>query len=135
MNGCARFTKTTFILVALLLASWPTFIFTQTTGAPLLTTFTNSTPAKSNFGNSMASVGNGRVCIGSSQEKPSDPDFTIGAAYLFSTSGTLLTTFTVSDPVAGGLGGLGAAVGDDRVLISDPSYGTTARTGPSPCPR
>ncbi|MEO7676633.1 MAG: hypothetical protein ABIV39_07730 [Verrucomicrobiota bacterium] len=51
------------------------------------------------------------------------------AAYLFRTSGTLLTTFTISDPAAGGFGNPLVAVGDDRVLISAYNYGTTAQNG------
>jgi len=100
--------KTKFTLIALLLATWPMFIFAQS--HQLITTFTNPTPTRSDwFGASVAAFGNDRVLLGSEG----------GVAYLYNTSGTLLRNFTVSDPVAVG----------DRVVVSAFSYGTTAQNG------
>ena len=83
----------------------------------LLTIFTNPTPANSdNFGWSVAAVGSERVLIGA----PGDDTGTTnaGAAYLFSTNGTLLNTFTNPAPAAyDKFGNPVVAVGSDRVLI------------------
>ncbi len=87
------------------------------TNGTLLTTFTNPTPAANDFfGWSVAAVGSGRVLIGSYND--SSGGVNAGAAYLFSTNGTLLTTFTNPTPVAGDHFGISvAALGSDRVLI------------------
>ena len=87
----------------------------------LLTTFTNPTPATSdNFGNAVAAVGSDRVLIGAQFDDTGAPG--TGAAYLFRTNGTLLTTFTNPTPVIGDNFGYSvAAVGSDRVLIG--AYG------------
>ncbi len=87
------------------------------TNGTLLTTFTNPTPATSdNFGNAVAAVGADRALIGAYSD---DTDFVnSGAAYLFSTNGTLLTTFTNPTPASGDSFGYAvAAVGPDKVLI------------------
>ncbi|HEY9171169.1 MAG TPA: FG-GAP repeat protein, partial [Verrucomicrobiae bacterium] len=69
------------------------------TDGTLLTTFTNPTPvADDNFGYSVAAVGTDRVLIGAYRDDTGADN--AGAAYLFSTSGTLLTTFTNPTPVA-----------------------------------
>ena len=83
----------------------------------LLTTFTNPTPAGNDlFGTSVAAVGNDRVLIGAVGDKTGAPG--AGAAYLFSTYGTLQTTFTNPVPsFAGGLGNSLAAVGANRILV------------------
>jgi len=108
------------LLVLLLFEPGPAFA--QNSSAPqLITTFTNPTPAfGENFGVSVAAMGTDRVLVGTDSG---------AAAYLFHTSGTLLTTFTISDPAAGGFGNPVVAVGEDRVLISAFSYGTTAQNG------
>src|ERR1051326_6335821 len=83
----------------------------------LLTTFTNPTPVAGEiFGSSVAAVGNDRVLIGNSFDNTGG--LNAGAAYLFSTNGTLLTTFT-NPTLSGGayFGSSVAAVGSDRVLI------------------
>ena len=87
------------------------------TNGTLLTTFTNPTPAASDwFGCSVAAVGTDRVLIGAHCDDTGATD--AGAAYLFSTNGTLLTTFTNPTPAAGDWFGYSvAAVGTDRVLI------------------
>lgn len=88
----------------------------RTNGA-LLTTLTNPTPAAYDyFGWSIAAVGSHAILIGASGDDTSASDS--GAAYLFSTNGTLLTTFTNPTPVANDQFGYSvAALGADRVLI------------------
>ena len=87
------------------------------TNGTLLTTFTNPTPAASDyFGWSVAAVGSTRVLIGAYQDGTGA--FQAGAAYLFSTNGTLLNTFTNPTPAAADwFGDAVAAVGSDRVII------------------
>ncbi|NOS70600.1 MAG: hypothetical protein HOP33_11800 [Verrucomicrobia bacterium] len=88
------------------------------TNSTLLTTFTNPTPATyESFGASVAAVGSSRVLIGAPRDNTGAAG--AGAAYLFSTNGTLLTTITNPTPAVGdGFGGPVVAVGTDRVLIS-----------------
>lgn len=108
-----------FFIHTLLLAFTlsPSALFAQR--HQLITTFTNPTPAQSDFfGASVAAFGNDRVLLGSEG----------GVAYLYSTNGTLLRNFTVSDPAAVGFGNPIVAVGD-RVVVSAFSYGTTAQNG------
>jgi hypothetical protein len=87
------------------------------TNGTLLATFTNPTPAVNDFfGVSAAAVGTDRLLIGAPNDNTGGT--MAGAAYLFSTNGTLLTTFTNVTPAAGDrFGGSVAAVGTDRVLI------------------
>jgi len=87
------------------------------TNGTLLTTFTNPTPAVDDwFGGSVAAVGTDRVLIGAFSDDRGATN--AGAAYLFSTNGTLITTFTNPTPaVDDWFGGSVAAVGTDRVLI------------------
>jgi len=87
------------------------------TNGALLTTFTNPTPADSDFfGVSMAPVGTDRVLIGAYRDDTGAS--AAGAAYLFSTNGALLITFTNPTPVINGYFGNSIAVmGGDRVLI------------------
>ena len=99
------------------------------TNGALLTTFTNPTPAAGDyFGVSVAAVGNDRVLIGAFGDNAGATD--AGAAYLFDTDGTLLTTFAKLTPAAGdAFGHSVAAVGTDRVLIgvySDDTAGNNA---------
>jgi hypothetical protein len=91
------------------------------TNGTLLTTFTNPTPTVGDgFGAPVAAVGSDRVLIGASGDNTGGTD--AGAAYLFSTNGTLLITFTNPTPAVGdGFGASVAAVGSDRVLIG--AYG------------
>ncbi|HXG49249.1 MAG TPA: hypothetical protein VNO52_16620, partial [Methylomirabilota bacterium] len=83
----------------------------------LLTTFTNPTPAVGDrFGYAVAAVGTDRVLIGAYFDDTGATN--AGAAYLFSTNGTLLTTFTKPTPAPSDLFGIAVtAVGTDRVLI------------------
>ena len=83
----------------------------------LQTTFTSPNAAPlDNFGWSVAAVGNDRVLIGSPGVDAGVVD--TGAAYLFSTNGTLITTFTNPAPSPyGNFGHSLASLGTDRVLI------------------
>jgi hypothetical protein len=86
------------------------------TDGTLLTTFTNPAPALAdNFGVSVTAVGSDRVLIGAIDHAAAGNG---GAAYLFSTNGTLLTTFANPTPAANEYFGWSvAAVGSTRVLI------------------
>lgn len=95
----------------------------------LLMTFTNPTPAVhangqgASFGWSTAAVGSDQVLIGAPDDDTGAPY--AGVAYLFSTNGVLLTTFTNPTPAAyDGFGYAVAAVGADRVLIG--AYGDSS---------
>jgi len=96
------------------------------TNGTLLTTFTNPTPAEGDwFGEAVAAVGSDRVLIGASRDDTGAEE--AGAAYLFSTNGTLLTTFPNPTPTTGyNFGDAVAAVGSDRVLIGAPFANTGA---------
>ncbi len=96
--------------------------FLFSTDGVLLTTFTNPTPASSDwFGYPVAAVGTDRVLIGAPYDSTAAE--WSGAAYLFSTNGDLLTTFTNLVPAARDyFGSSVAALGTDRVLIGSP-YG------------
>jgi hypothetical protein len=98
------------------------------TNGTLLTTFTNPSPADLDyFGSSVAAIGNDRVLIGTPNDDTGAPY--AGAAYLFSTDGTLLTTITNPAPAEGDWFGTAvAAVGTDRVLIGA-SQGDTFTDG------
>jgi hypothetical protein len=87
------------------------------TNGVLLATYTNPTHAKHDaFGEAVASVGSDRVLIGAYFDNTGASG--AGAVYLFSTNGTLLTTFTNPTPRANELfGNAVAAVGADKVLI------------------
>lgn len=99
-------------LFALLLH--PGSAFAQGNSALLLTTITNPAPTNlDQFGLSVAAIGNDRVLVGTSGA---------GQVYMFSLNGTLLTTFSISDPLAGSFGAALTAVGSDRVLIGAYGY-------------
>ena len=91
------------------------------TNGTLLTTFTNPTPRSFDyFGNAVSSLGTDRVLVGTWVNEVGEGD--AGTAYLFSTNGTLLTTFTNPTPVTFDYFGYSvAAMGTDRVLIG--AYG------------
>ena len=101
------------------------------TNGTLLTTFTNPMPAQFDFfGYAVASVGNDRVLIGAHQDDTAA--LKAGAAYLFSTNGALLTTFTNHTPkVNQRLGYSVAALGSHRVLIGTP-YDSNVAVGDGP---
>jgi hypothetical protein len=90
------------------------------TNGTLLTTFTNPTPAAYGyFGSSVAAAGTDQVLVGAEWKGSGSTD--AGAAYLFSTNGTLLTTFTNPTPAASDrFGHSVAAVGTDWALIGTP---------------
>jgi hypothetical protein len=95
----------------------------------LLTTFIK--PGSGTFGNygtSLGALGNERVLIGAPYDNTGAA--AAGAAYLFRTNGTLLTTFTNPIPATNdNFGQSVAAVGNDRVLISAIDYGGAKGTG------
>jgi hypothetical protein len=105
-------------LLFLLLALRPGLVLAQSPDARLLLTFPTGS-VSGFFGGSVAAFGDDRMLIGDEGSE---------VAYLFSLNGTLLTTFTVADPVASTFGGVVVAVGD-RVLIGAYSYGTTHQDG------
>ncbi|NOS70599.1 MAG: hypothetical protein HOP33_11795 [Verrucomicrobia bacterium] len=114
--GFRRHTAPGLIILLLAVALGPGSAFAQGNSAPLLTTFTNPTPAASDlFGFSVAAVGRDRVLIGMN-------DYTrnggTDSAYLFSLTGTLITTFTNPTGVTNFFGFAVAALGSDRVLIT-----------------
>ena len=88
------------------------------TNGALVRTFTNPAPQSlAYFGMALAALGTDRVLIGSPGDSGSGNS--VGAAYLFSTNGTVLATFTNPAPVVGDFfGGAVAAVGTDKVLIA-----------------
>jgi hypothetical protein len=76
----------------------------------------------------MVAVGNDRVLIGAQDDNIGAAG--AGAAYLFGTNRTLLTTFTNPAPVSGdNFGTSVAVVGSDRLLISAIDYGGIKGTG------
>ncbi len=87
------------------------------TNGILLTTFTNPTPeAYDYFGWSVAAVGSSRLLIGAYQDNTGI--FQAGSAYLFSTNGTLLNTFTNPTPAhQDWFAWSVAAVGGDHIII------------------
>jgi hypothetical protein len=94
----------------------------STSGA-LISTFTNPSAASAElFGNAVVSVGPDKVLIGAYYARmPGVYGMTNGAAYLFSTNGTLLTKFTNSPPQNLSFFGLALdAFGSDKVLIGAP---------------
>ncbi len=79
------------------------YLFDGTTGS-LVTSISNPDAGTSGFGSAVASVGS-NILIGSPFDSTAGPD--AGAAFLFSSGGSLLTTFVQPD---GGGGNFGASV-------------------------
>jgi hypothetical protein len=92
-----------------------------TSGGALLHTFTNPTPGHSDyFGGSLAVLDQQLVLVGAYSDDTGAIE--AGVAYLFHTSGTLLTTFTNPTPASyDHFGSVLAVAGPDRVLIGAPS--------------
>lgn len=89
------------------------------TNATLLTTFTNPSPASVlQFGSSIAALGDDRVLIGAQGYDSSIRNS--GAAFLFSTNGTLLTTITNPSPGDNLFGHSVAVVFNDKLLVGAP---------------
>lgn len=86
------------------------------TNGALLTTLTNPSPGNHLFGHSVAAIFGNRLVVGAPRSDPASGNS--GAAYLFSTNGTLLLTFTNPNPASvDNFGWSVTAVGNDRVLI------------------
>lgn len=98
-------------------------------GGWLVTTITNPTPALDEaFGFALAGVDANQVVIGAHRDNSGGN--LGGAAYLFSTSGTLLTTFTNPSPASGDQFGFAvAAMGGGKVLIGAASDDNGATDG------
>ena len=96
------------------------------TSGTLLITFTNPTPANfDGFGSAVAGVGADKVLVGAYADSAGATY--AGAAYLFSTNGTLLTTITNPTPANPDyFGNAVAAVATDQVLIAAYGDSTTA---------
>ncbi len=88
--------------------------------ATLITTFTNPTPAASDFfGVSLVALGDNRVVIGANQDDTTASNS--GSAYLFNTNGTLITTIANPTPAANDNFSLSVATdGVSLVLIGAP---------------
>ena len=101
------------------------------TNGTLLNTFTNPTPAyDGGFALSVAAVGSDRVLVGAPYDNRGAA--AAGSAYLFSTNGTLLTTFTNPIPALDdNFGTAVSAVGNGQVLISAIDYGGAKGNGGS----
>ncbi len=90
----------------------------------LLTTFIKPDPAAYNFGVTLAAVGSDRVIIGAFNYTVPPTFAQTGRAYLFSTNGTLITTFPNPNPARVQAFAISmAALGSDRVLIGGPADG------------
>jgi len=92
-------------------------VYLFNTNGTLVTTITNPTPALNDgFGISVAALGNNRLLIGAYQDDTSA--FNAGAAYLYNTNGTLLTTILNPFPAASDqFGRFVTTLGNDRLLI------------------
>lgn len=93
-------------------------VYLFNTNGALLTTFTNPAPSLTtdSFGISIAAVSHDKLIVGAPLEDRGALD--AGVAYLFTTNGALLVTFTNPAPTAQDNFGFSvAAVGNDRVLI------------------
>src|SRR5262245_3488603 len=102
-----------------LLVTMPFAIAAQT---PILVkTFPNPTPEGGEyFGWAMAPLGNDRVLVGAPYAGNLDfYTYSVGEAYLFTTNGMLLNTFTNPTPQSGDLFGSAiATIGNDLILIA-----------------
>lgn len=101
-------------------------VYLFNTNGALLKTFANPTPeTNDNFGYSVAGVDVDKVIIGSHYDNTGAPQ--AGAAYLFNTNGTLLTTFTNPTPAFNDqFGHAVTAVGTNLVLITSVADDTMA---------
>ena len=100
-----------------LIGSYSHGAYIYATNGTLLTAFTNPfPPVNAEFGSSLAAVGFDKILVGAAQ---SDVGGTgSGAAFLFSTNGTHLTTFTNPSPAFGDqFGNAIAVLGTDKMLL------------------
>jgi hypothetical protein len=104
-------------------------VYLFNTNGAMQSIFTNPTPAyDGGFGAAVAAVAGDRALVGAPYNNTGAPG--AGSAYLFSTNGTLMATFTNPIPAAGdNFGTSVAGVGNDRVLISAIDYGGSKGTG------
>lgn len=104
-------------------SSGSVYLFT-TNGALISTISGPAGPGSSGFGEVVAAFGNDKLLIGAPEGVEPDANG-MGAAYLYSTNGTLLMTFRNPDTniQTSALGFCMAAFGNDRVLISANNYG------------
>jgi len=99
-------------------------VYLFNTNGTLLNTITNPTPSSDEeFGAHIAAVGSDYLLVGGPYEYDPSIGFHTGVAYLFSTNGILLTTFTNPAPVTDDsyFGEAVAALGSDRVMITAPT--------------
>jgi hypothetical protein len=103
-------------------------VYLFTTNGALVNTLNSSNVYDYHFGDAVAAVGDDRVLIGAHQSYfNNELYYEDGAAYLYSTNGTLLTTFNNPQAELINFKEFGysvAAFGSDRVLISANDYGS-----------
>lgn len=93
------------------------------TNGNLLATLTNPSPSSESFGVSMTVVSADKILIGAPGYDYSVSAPNSGVAYLFSTNGTLLTTFTNPVPAYGDNFGITlTTISPEMVLISAPNF-------------
>jgi hypothetical protein len=96
--------------------SGPGAAYLFNTNGALITTIPNPHPTHGAFGVSVAGITADKVLIGAHSD--GFWGFLSGIAYMFSTNGTLLMTFTNPPPSAGdGFGGSVAALSEDTIII------------------
>ena len=98
-------------------------------GSPIGQPYINPMPESADFfGRAVAGVGTDKVLVGASGDNTGADD--AGAAYLFSTDGTLLTTYTNPSPESSDFfGSAVSGVGSDMVLIG--AHGDNTGVGSS----
>ena len=104
-------------------------VYLFTTNGSLVTNLTPSNQSDSfSFGAAVSAFGNDRILIGAPESNWDNNYYDwFGAAYLYSTNGSLLATFSNPDrPFVFGLGCAAAVLGNDRVLIGASGYDSGA---------
>ncbi len=98
-------------------------VYLFSTNGSLLTTMTNASPSSEGLGRALTVVGSDKILVGAPGYDYSESAPNSGAAYLFSTNGTLLTTFTNPVPAYGDNFGITVTtVSPEMVLISAPNF-------------
>lgn len=99
-------------------------VYLFNTNGDLLTTMTNPSPSSEGFGRALTVVSADKILIGAPGYDYSVSAPNSGAAYLFSTNGALLLTFTNPVPAFGdNFGCTMTTVSPEMVLISAPNFG------------